>query len=354
MSAKKWMIYGANGYTGRLIAQMAAVAKSNINKPILAGRTESQIKPLAESLNLPWCTFSLDQSEAIKSALTDVDVLLHCAGPFSATSAAMVDACIATQTHYLDITGEIAVLEAIKLRSSEAKAAGISLIPAVGFDVVPTDCLANILHKALPDATHLEMAFYGEGGASPGTVKTMIEMLGKGGFVRSNGKIEQVPAGYKQKSIRFTDESRWCMTIPWGDISTAYTSTGIKNIEIYTAAPKMAAKITRLTSPFLGLMNYSPLQNFLKRRVENNIQGPDDTSRNNGAMHLWGKVKNAQGDSREALLDVAEGYQFTAMSSLAAVERLLTGDIATGTLTPAQAFGDDFVLGLKKSQLKLI
>lgn len=350
MPAKRWMIYGANGYTGRVVAQ---TAKEQGENPILAGRSEAKIKPFAESLGLEWRAFGLEQTEKMNQALVDIDVLLHCAGPFSTTSEPMVDACIASHTHYLDITGEIAVLEAIKARSAEAKKARCSLIPAVGFDVVPTDCLANILHKALPDATHLEMAFCGEGATSPGTVKTMIEMLGDGGWVRRNGEITKVAAGYKQKNIRFSDKTRWCMTVPWGDISSAYTSTAIPNIEVYTWVPKLAAGITRLSSPIMGIMAYKPLQDFLKRKVEGKILGPDEATRKAGCMRLWAKVSNEKGETREALLDVAEGYHFTVISSLAAVERLLAGDVAIGTLTPAQAFGEDFVLSLEKSRLSL-
>lgn len=350
MAEKRWMIYGANGYTGGIIAQTAAAQGK---APILAGRSAAKIKALADRLGLEWRVFSLDEKEKTKQSLHDIDVLLHCAGPFSATSAPMVEACIATKTHYLDITGEIAVLEAIKARSDDAKKAACSLIPAVGFDVVPTDCLANILHKALPDATHLEMAFCGEGATSPGTVKTMIEMLGDGGCVRRQGEITKVPAAYKQKNITFSDETRWCMTIPWGDISTAYTSTGIPNIEVYTWVPKLAARLSRLCSPIMGVMNYKPLQDFLKRKVEGKIQGPDEQTRKAGCMRVWAKVSNDKGESREALLDVAEGYHFTVISSLAAVERLLSGEVATGALTPAQAFGEDYVTTLDKSRLML-
>ena len=352
MNKKQWMIYGANGYTGSVVAELAAARENGlINKPILAGRSEAKIKPLAQRLGLDWRVFDLQNPEQVRQALLDIDVLLHCAGPFSATSSPMVEGCIASHCHYLDITGEYAVLEAIKARSAAAQDAGISLIPAVGFDVVPTDCLANILHKSLPDATQLEMAFCGDGGASPGTVKTMIEMLGDGGRVREDGVIRKVPGAYKQKSIRFSDTTRWCMSIPWGDISSAYTSTGIANITIYTAVPKVAARLTRISSPLMALIRFKPLQNALKKRVEHTINGPNEQARQQGFMRVWGKVINDKGECREAWLDVAEGYQFTAMSSLSAVERLLAGGIKTGTQTPAQAFGDDFVLTLEKSQL---
>ena len=351
IKAKQWMIYGASGYTGAVIAEHARENNASLSLPFLAGRDEEKIKPLAQRLGLQWRIFDLNNAEQLKAELHDIDLVLHCAGPFSATSAPMVDACIATHTHYLDITGEFKVLEAIKARSADAKAAGCSLIPAVGFDVVPTDCLANMLHKRLPDASHLEMAFCGKGGASPGTMKTMIEMLGEGGYIRRNGEITQVAAAFKQKIITFSHATHWCMTIPWGDISTAFTSTGIANIEIYTAVPKRAAKIVRWANPLLGIMRFKAIQHMLKAEVGKRVRGPDKQSRESGSMHLWAKVTNDKGEVREACLDVAEGYEFTVMSALAAVQRVLEGGIATGTLTPAQAFGEDYVLSFDKSCL---
>lgn len=153
-----WMVYGANGYTGRLIAELAV---QRGERPILAGRSHEKVEPIAAALGLEHRAFDLSQARA---HLEDVDAVVHCAGPFAHTSTAMVDACLRTRTHYLDITGEIDVFESIGLRDIDARKAGIVLLPGAGFDVVPTDCLAAILKNALPSATHLDLAFVvGEG-----------------------------------------------------------------------------------------------------------------------------------------------------------------------------------------------
>ena len=346
-----WMIYGANGYTGRIIAEQAAFEGK---KPLLAGRSETKIKAVAEGLNLPWCVFDLESSSAVEKALQDVSLVLHCAGPFSATSRDMLDACLKTRTHYLDISGEIAVFESIRERDREARDKACVVMPGVGFDVVPTDCLAVLLSKKLPDATHLELAFCGEGAASPGTVKTMIEMLGDGGRVRRAGQIVKVRAGYKQKKIRFSDHSRWCMTIPWGDISTAFYSTGIGNIEVYTAVPRTAARITRWTAPLMSLVKLQSVQAFLKKRVEKHIHGPDAATRQSGVMHLWARVSNARGECKEAFLDVPEGYQFTVNASLAIVDKVLADLVPVGVQTPSSGLGGDFITSLQGVSLQYL
>lgn len=246
-----WMIYGANGYTGELIAREAV---KRGYQPVLAGRSLNKIQPLARELGLKAVAFSLDEAAAVKQQLTDIALVLNCAGPFSATAEPMMRACIDTKTHYLDITGEIAVFELSQQLSEQAKEAGIVLCPGVGFDVIPTDCVASALKAALPDATHLALGFDSRSGFSPGTAKTSVEGLAQGGKVRRDGNIITVPLAYHVRQIDFGDGEKPAMTIPWGDVSTAYYSTGIGNIEVFIpGSPRMikSAKRANLIRPAL-------------------------------------------------------------------------------------------------------
>ncbi|CAH0991097.1 hypothetical protein SIN8267_01198 [Sinobacterium norvegicum] len=349
MTAKQWMIYGASGYTGGLLADYA-VARGD--RPVLAGRNRQKVAAIADKLGCDYRIFDLDNSADSIAALSDIHSVVHCAGPFSATSEAMVDACLASHTHYIDITGEIPVFERINQRHNEALAAGITLLPGCGFDVVPTDCLAAMLKEQLPDASHLVLAFSGTGGTSPGTLKTMVEMLADGGKIRRDGEIVTVAAASRQRLITFTNrQQRWCMSIPWGDISTAYSSTGIANILVLTHTPWLSAFTLRCLSPLLFVLANEKIQRFLKNKITENVQGPDQQSRESGSIQLWGQVKNASGDSRELWLDVAEGYRFTVMSCYQAVHRLLDGGVDCGSRTPSQAFGADYVLTIDQSLL---
>ena len=99
-----FLIYGANGYTGELITRYAVESGM---KPILAGRNAIAIEELAKKHHLDYRVFSLDETERVDAALQEVDMVLHCAGPFSITSRRMVDACLRNKRHYTDITGEI-------------------------------------------------------------------------------------------------------------------------------------------------------------------------------------------------------------------------------------------------------
>ena len=166
-----WMIYGANGYTGRLCA-IEAVRRGL--RPVLGGRNADALAMLGKQLRLETRVFSLDDPRVVADNLGGIAVMLHCAGPFSATSVPMLSACEHAHCHYLDITGEIDVFEYVHHRDAHWKRANIAAIPGVGFDVVPSDCLAAMLKRELPDATHLRLAFRSKGKMSPGTAKTVV------------------------------------------------------------------------------------------------------------------------------------------------------------------------------------
>jgi len=328
-----WMIYGANGYTGELTAR-EAVRRGE--RPVLAGRNAAAIESLARELGCEARVFDLHAPR-----LDGVKAVLHCAGPFSHTSKPMVNACLAAGAHYLDITGEIAVFESTFRRDADAKQRGIALIPGVGFDVVPTDCLAAMLHAKMPDATELWLAFNSRGGVSRGTMRTMLEGMGWGSAIRKDGKIARVPQAWDVREIPFPSGPRIAMTIPWGDISTAYRSTRIPNIRVYSAQSRRAVARVRRVRPFLPLLRLRPIQRIAQRLAIRSA-GPSDEQRAKGSVELWGRVTNARGEEQTMTMIVEEGYTFTVKSSLAAVQRVLSSTL-TGALTPSMAFGANFV-----------
>ena len=344
MSDGTLLIYGANGYTGELVAE-EAVRKGM--RPILAGRNAATVGALAGRLELDSRVFGLDDPAALAGGLEGVAVVLHCAGPFIRTSKPMVDACLAAGANYLDITGEIGVFESVQRRGDEAHDAGVALIPGVGFDVVPTDCLAARLAAALPDATHLTLAFTSEGGStSRGTMKTMVESLPYAGAVRKDGRIVPVPMAMDARKFEFTCGSRWAMTIPWGDVSTAFHTTGIPNIRVYSGAPPSAIKRMRRMRPFLPLAGLKPVKRLAQWWIGRTVTGPDEEVRRTARVCLWGEVRNEAGDLRRATVETPEGYAFTAMASIECAAQVLEGAVDPGAWTPARAFGVDLAFEL--------
>jgi short subunit dehydrogenase-like uncharacterized protein len=323
------LIYGANGYTGELIARAAAAQGL---APVLAGRSAGPVQALARELGCEARIFGLDDPVPVAAALAGSKVVLHCAGPFSATAAPMMAACLAARAHYTDITGEIDVFELGFRQDAAARQAGVVVCPGVGFDVVPTDCIA--------------LGFDSRSGWSRGTATTSIEKLGDGSRVCEAGAIRRIPLGSRARRIDFGAGEKLAAAIPWGDVSTAYRTTGIPNVEVYVPmSPRMLANLRRLDR--LGwLLRTAAAQAFMKWRIGKGAPGPTAAERERTPVFVWGEARNAAGRTVSARIRVANGYTVTTDASVAIARRLLEGAAPPGFTTPARLMGADFVTRL--------
>ena len=345
----EWMIYGANGYTGKLVVEEAV--KRGL-RPVLAGRNADALRALAAPHGLPVRAFGLDDAHVVEKNLHGMGLVLHCAGPFSATCAPMLEGCLAEGVHYLDITGEIDVFAHCHAQHARASEKGIVVIPGSGFDVVPTDCLAAMLKRDLPTATSLVLAFEAGGGPSPGTAKTSVEGLGKGGRARIDGVLTRVPLAWKTRTFERDGEPRFAMTIPWGDVYTSFVSTGIPNVEVYMGVPPATAKRLRRMRMLGPLLDTGLVQGWLKRQVEKRVKGPSDSTRGKTGCVVWGEVRDAEGRELKRRLRTPNGYAITVTAALGIVARLREGvPPPGGYYTPSKLMGADYVLGLPDVRL---
>lgn len=337
------VVYGCYGYTGSLVV---AEAVSRGHRPVLAGRDEARVRDTAESSGLPWKAVALDDADGLDALLDGEDLVIHCAGPFVHTAQPMAEACLRTRTHYLDITGEIAVFEWMAAADAKARDAGIVLMPGTGFDVVPSDSLAAYLARRLPGARALVLAIRGGGRLSRGTATTMAENAGAGGAVRRDGKIVKVPAGWKTRMIDFGNGPALTVTIPWGDVSTAWHTTGIPDVEVYAAAtPGMVRdlKLIRWLAPLfrLGLVKY-----LMKTMIRRGPAGPSPESRDRTISQVWGEATDTAGERVAARIDGPNGYTLTAQTAVRIAERVMSDSPPPGFHTPAGALGPDFILDI--------
>jgi short subunit dehydrogenase-like uncharacterized protein len=340
----EWMIYGANGYTGELIAREAI---RQGRSPILAGRSAAKIAALGSELKLPSRVFQLGAPAEIAEILRGLHLVLNCAGPFSKTAEPMMQSCLAAKVHYLDITGEIDVLEGAHRYDMEAIAAGVVLCPGVGFGVVPTDCIALMLKKALPDAIELALGFeVSSRQMSAGTAKTLVEGLGKSGKIRGAGRIADAPLGRGLRRIDFGPGKKLAMSIPWGDVASAFYTTGIPNITVFTPVSPASAVMARLVSTLRPVFQSYRLQNWLVSTVEANVKGPDASARESSRSWVWGEAKNARGQSHVIRIVTLNGYSLTVFSALAIASDLMENICPPGCWTPAALMGEDFILHL--------
>ena len=339
------VLYGSYGYTGELIAQECK--RSNLSV-LLAGRSEAKLKQQSAMNNFPYQVADVSDHKTLVTILRRASLLIHCAGPFQYTAHQLVKACLEAGTHYTDISGEFDVFESLAQYTEEAKVKQLVVMPGVGFDVVPSDCLAVHLKNRLPSATHLQLAFtMGKGGLSRGTSKTMIEGMGNGSCIRENGKFKSIPLGEKIMNVDFGSFKRTTLCIPWGDISTAWRSTGIPNIEVYSGVSASAIRGAKWSNYLGWLLRSRWIKNILRKQVDKKPGGPSEKRRNEGRSYLWGKVWNEKGEERITRLETINGYSLTAKTAVLIAEKILNATIKAGYSTPAQYFGPDLILEIE-------
>jgi short subunit dehydrogenase-like uncharacterized protein len=334
------LIYGVTGYTGALIARQVQAAGL---QPIAAGRSRDAVAAFAATHRLPQRAFGLDDPQAIEAALADVAVVLNCAGPFSATNLPLAQACIRSGTHYLDLAGEVPEFLALEALHEQAAQHGVMLMPGVGFGVVPTDCLAAQLKRQVPQANRLTLAFETVGGASQGTLGTLLKDLPRPGVIRRDGALIPAYAGSQRRRIDLGSGPRSAILNPWrADLATAYRSTGIASIETYSVFPAVLRWLMS-SAAARGLLQRPSVQRRLKQLIQRLPAGPSEAQLASGATRVWGEASDPAGRRATAWLHGPEAYLFTARTAIVIARRVLDGDLQPGYQTPASAYGPDLV-----------
>jgi short subunit dehydrogenase-like uncharacterized protein len=255
----------------------------------------------------------------------------------------MMQACLATHAHYFDITGEIEVFELAHTLDGKAQRAGIVLCPGVGFDVVPTDCLAATLKQALPQAISLALGFESKSRLSAGTRQTAIESLGAGTWVRQQSKLLQLPHASKERTIDYGAGAKESVAMTWGDVSTAFHSTGIPAIEVYMPMTSQQISTLRRMNAFRPLLRVALLQRFLKYLVRRRSHPPITQVEPSTQTLVWGEAIAADGARRVARVRTANPYSLTVYAALEIVVDVLNSPRPPGFYTASQLMGAAFI-----------
>jgi short subunit dehydrogenase-like uncharacterized protein len=350
--SKRFVIYGATGYTGRLIAREAHRLGLN---PVLAGRDLTKLRELANDLgNLDVRSSALTDARALDAMLHDAGVLLNAAGPFANTSKAIVAACLRSSVHYLDISGEVAAIEQVAGSHRAARERGIMLMAGVGFDVVPSDCLAAHVARRMDEPRALSIAVSGQRLLSRGSARTMIGQLADPLLIRRNGALACVPPASIQHRFDFGAGPRTALAVSWGDVASAYYSTGISDITTYfegTASVQMHNLLLRM---FGWSVPYSGWQAILAASTALMPEGPSAEERGRHRTVIVAEVVDGAGRVHRARLHAPEAYSFTALCAPVIARRVLAGEWHAGFETPSRLFGSDFVLafdGVRREDL---
>ncbi len=342
MSYGSWLIYGAYGHTGKLVAE-EAVRRGH--RPVLAGRAPEKLAPVAERLDLEPLILDLADTARLQEAVGNFDLVFHAAGPFMQTSGPMVRACLSGGTNYVDIAGEMRVFEELLALDQRARERGIAIVPGVGFNVLASDSLARYVAEQIAHPTHLDIAtLWITEGISPGSLKTMIEILPLGSLARREGQLVRISARRGRRQLRLLDGLHTILPVTLGDLATAYRTTGIPNIRTFTVLPEPTATMFSWTEPvFRTLYGFAPVRRLARKWVEMAGVQPEAHARSSEASQVWVMVRSEGGSQRQAWLETPNSYSFTAAAGVRSVERVLA-ECPQGATTPALAFGADFVL----------
>ena len=341
--ANALLIYGATGYTGRLLA---VAARERGLAPVLCGRREDTLRSLADDLDLDFRVARVDAPDELDGALQDVDVVINAAGPFSETASAMVDACLRTGVHYLDVTGEAAVIDQISRRDGEARARDVMLMPAVGFDIVPSDCLAAHVVRRAKGATRMFMGLSGLTLLSRGSARTYIEHLADPAWVRRDGHLDRVAPASLERAFDYGSGPSSSIVVTWGDVVSAFFSTGVPDITVYFEATAAVRAHHTMLKLFGWAVPLTPWKAWLRAGTAWMPEGPPEHRRAEREAVIAIEVENAAGEVFRSRLRTPEAYSCTAAAATAIAERALSGDLETGFQTPSRVYGADFVLSL--------
>lgn len=344
----KILIYGAYGFVGKEISKLAKEKGLN---PILGGRNEEKTKQIASKLNLEYVVFSVDDQEALDRHIQDVDVIMNCAGPYIETYQAVVEACIKHGTHYLDLTGEIPVYQGVYELSKKSTNSTAMLLPGIGFDVAPTDCLALYLKENFPEGNNLTLAFRSKGSAGlpPGTIKTMVTLIPFGNRIRKDGQLITPKKGIAYRDIPFDHRPVKSLRITWGDVYTAYHSTGIPNIEVYASFPKAVIFQLKFIDRFRKILSHPSILKFMSKKLKG---GSTEAQRQRTSMQVYGELSDDSGKKVIGRMSGPEGgVIWTSRLAVEALMNISSGNVKPGYQTPASAFGSQFASSVEGAEM---
>jgi short subunit dehydrogenase-like uncharacterized protein len=337
------LIYGASGYTGRLLAARAHA----LGVPtILAGRNKARLENLARAHAMPLRAFGLEDPREIDAALGDVAAVINSARPFGATAPPIAEACLRAGAHYLDVGGELPIFQYLQGLDLGARDAGVMIMPGVGFVVAATDCLAAHVAATVPDAHYLRLGVSRATLVSRGSYASMLGLFSETVTIRRGGRLASVPVGRLEHAFDYGEGDSISAAVVWPDVFTAWYSTKIPNIEAYVEAGPVARWTYSLASRIAEPLRYKPVRDLLALQTRLWPEGPSERRRDNVHRTIVAEVEDRYRRGKRARLHTPDGYSFTPLSALAIAERVLAGDSPAGFQTPAGAYGPDFILDL--------
>jgi len=317
------LIYGANGYTGKKLAKY--LLEQGLS-PILAGRGKD-VETFANSLHCQYRVFKVDDAE---SYLKDVDIVVNVAGAFSHTQVPLIEACLNTKTHYLDISGEYVDVNRVYQFDDKARAVGVVLMPAVGIFSAPMDLVAKLAAQKINEPTKLKIGFASTGKPSKGSIKTALSKIQSVGVQLYNGEYIETSPASKELAMNIYHKDIGMVTHPWrADLLLAKLSTGINTIETYNGFPSFMVKMMRGKMKWLKVL----MEKWLIRYLP---EGPNEAQQKSALIYAKAIASNDKEETSTAELIGPDAYAFTVAAIFELSKEVVKQPELSGFLTPSQ------------------
>lgn len=367
-------LFGATGFTGRITAAYIArhAAREGLTWAI-AGRSEAALIALRDSLDgvkPAVIVADLRDKASLRAMAASTKVLMNAVGPFAVYGPDVVEACLASGTHYLDITGEPEFINRCYVRhGQEAEEKGVTLINACGFDSIPADVATWLAVKALPADIPKSVRCYVSTNAtfSGGTLNTAATSVHN----KNSGKRQDVVRYPKHpdspkidRGIQFSKRfGKWALPMPVADIHIVRRSA-MRLPETYGGAFSyaqfflarsfggMVSLIARVAVLFT-FIRFAWFRGWLLKKYSPGT-GPSPEQRASSHFQVTAIAETIDGRASTVTLSGGDpGYDETAKlfseSAFCLLEKSRAGMLKSGVLTPVEAFGMELVGRLEKA-----
>lgn len=340
-------VYGATGYTGRLVA--GELRRRNVEL-VLCGRTAPRLRDLASQLDVraPVRVASVDDLDGLRHSFADCPAVINCAGPFSRLGEPVIKAAVESATHYLDTTGEQLYMQRVFERFGDAaRAAEVAVIPGMGFDYVPGDLICRLAAQGHEPLRELVVAYAVQGfGATRGTMHSALEAMRGGALDYRHGSWRRAGLAPGRVSFTFPEPvgRQPMLRFPSGEVVTVPRHTRTDAVTSLISASAFvphpaAADMARLALPGAALAMRTPLKSMIDLAIDRLPEGPSAQERARARFTVAALARGQDGTTGHGLVRGADMYGLTAVTAVEGATRLL-GDGATraGVLSPASAF----------------
>ena len=338
-------LLAATGFTGRLVAREL----HRLGLPVrLAGRSRERLQALAAEVGGPPVVVAdATRPESLGAAFEGAEVLINCAGPFTDLGEPVVAEAARRGVHYLDTTGEQAFIKLVFDRyGREAEGRGAALVPAAAFEYALADAGAALAAEGIEPCDEVAIVYSIEGfGASRGTKKSVLRVLGGTGYRLHGGALVEARAGDAHREVRLADGRRlFAVPFAGGEVIQVPAHLRTRDVTTFMATSPAASALLPLGAAVIPALLRSPFGRWIERRIEGGSVGPTDEQRAATRFTIHCEARRAA-ERRQVTIQGRDPYGLTAVVISALARHIHErGPARAGAISPTMVAGPQLIV----------